>query len=474
MGQAKDIYIMGMCGTGTGSLAGMLQALGHRVRGSDQGVYPPMSEKLAEWGIALHSPFDAANLDPTPDIVVVGNVIRKDNLEAVAMRAADLPHMSMPQAVAEFGIGDKHALVVSGTHGKTTTSALAAHVAKACGLDPSFLVGGVLVGERDSFRVGQGDLFVVEGDEYDTAYFDKGPKFLHYRAQTAIITSLEFDHADIYASIEAIEDSFRRLIVGMAEDSHLVVWEGAERARRLLAEVGGGRRQTIYGVGSGADLQATDIEHGLFGLRFTPRFEGQTWARVELPLYGQHSLQNALAVWASLFMRGVDDESLASAMASFKGVRGRLEVLGEAQGVTVVDDFGHHPTAIATTLAGAREAFAPKRLWAVFEPRSATARRKVFANEFAAALSQADLAVVASHARLSEVPEADRFSPEWVAQEVSARGGQGWAIAEVPDIVAHIVNQAQAGDVVVVFSNGDFAGLPKKLLAALVESTPAG
>lgn len=287
---AKDIYFIGICGTGVGALAGLLKAQGHNVRGSDTHAYPPMSDKLREWDIPVLEGFDAAHLDgKAPDLVIIGNVVRANNPEAVVVRERGLAHMSMPQAIAEFGIADKHSIVIAGTHGKTTTTALAAHVLMSAGRDPGYLVGGALVGYSDSFRSSDGKFFVIEGDEYDTAYFDKGSKFLHYRARTAVITSLEFDHADIFDSIEAVERTFAAFVKTVPADGHIVVWHGADRARKLVAEHAKTKRVTTYATSKqpDANLYMECYTSGPAGLTFNAVYDGVALGEMTLPLWAR-------------------------------------------------------------------------------------------------------------------------------------------------------------------------------------------
>jgi UDP-N-acetylmuramate: L-alanyl-gamma-D-glutamyl-meso-diaminopimelate ligase len=465
----KDIYLVGICGTGVGALAGLLKRQGHRVRGSDEKAYPPMSDKLREWGIPVHEGYDAAHLSPRPDLVIIGNVIRKTNPEATYARDNGLAVMSMPQAVAEFGIGSKHSIVVAGTHGKTTTTALAAHVLIERGRDPGFLVGGALVGYSDSFRAGSGGEFVVEGDEYDTAYFDKGPKFLHYRPRTAIITSIEFDHADIYKDADHVESAFARLVDIVPEDGHLVAWHGAERARKLAEARARARRVTLYARerAPGVDLWLDECRMGPAGLTLKPVLRGESLGEMVVPLWGEINALNALAVVAALHGVGLSPRDIAAGLATFRGVKRRLEVRGEPRGVTVVDDFAHHPTAVRETLAAARTRWPGRRMWAIFEPRSATSRRNVFTEEYVEAFSRADRVVIGSHARLHEIAESERFDPAALAERVADRGVPASALAEVDAIATLVAREAEQGDVVMVMSNGDFGGLHAKILAGL-------
>ena len=468
MKKKQRIYLMGICGTGVGALAGLLKAQGNEVLGSDSNIYPPMSTKLAEWGIPVLEGYRAENLQPHPDLVIIGNVIRATNPEAQYVREAGLKVLSMPEAVAEFGIADRHSIVVAGTHGKTTTTALIAHLLDHAGEDPSFLVGGVLVNQPDSFRSAPGRFFVIEGDEYDTAYFDKVPKFVHYRPKTAIITSLEFDHADIYECIETVEAAFQRLIELVPPDGHLVIWEGAHRAVRLAKKLAR-CRVTLYGTQKGPQTDVWMEESGTSGegLHFTVDGEMGILSDCVVPMWGEHSAQNVLAAFCALRAVGVSGEDLAAGFGCFAGVKRRLEVLGSPGGVTVVDDFGHHPTALKRTLEGARQRWSGQRLWAFFEPRSATSRRNIFQEEFIDALGLADCVVVGSHPRLAEIPLKERFSPETVAQTLRDRGLDAEAKESVEDIVSHVKGRARQGDVLLVFSNGDFGGLHSELLRAL-------
>ncbi len=466
---AKDIYLIGICGTGVGALAGLLKAQGHNVRGSDVHAYPPMSDKLREWGIPVLEGFDAAHLEPKPDLVIIGNVVRANNPEAIAVRELGLPHMSMPQAVAEFGIGGKHSIVIAGTHGKTTTTALVAHVLMHAKKDPGYLVGGALVGYSESFRTGNGGFFVIEGDEYDTAYFDKGPKFMHYRAKTAVITSLEFDHADIFADIQAVERAFAGLVGTVPADGHFVVWHGAERARRLIAEGAKTKRVTTYATKKtpGANLYLESYSSGPNGLTFTPVYDGVSLGEMTLPLWGDFSAANALAAIGALRDASLTPDELRAGFASFAGVRRRLELRAEPGGIAIVDDFAHHPTAVEVTLEGARTRWPRRRIWAIFEPRSATSRRNVFQQEYVSAFAKADRVIISSHERLSEVAAAERFDPTKLAYEVMGKGVPARFIESVDAIADTVAAEAKAGDVIMILSNGAFGGLHDKLIERL-------
>lgn len=461
----KRIHMIGVCGTAMGALAGQLVALGHEVRGSDAMFYPPMSDKLEEWGVTTLKGFNAAHLDPSPDLVIVGNVVRRDNPEAVEMRERELPYLSMAEAIAEFMIRDKHSIVISGTHGKTTTTALGAHVLMSMDKDPSYLVGGALVGYSDSFRTASGPDFIIEGDEYDTAYFDKGPKFRHYRAQTALITSLEFDHADIFDSVEDVEAAFGLLIESTSSDGHIVVSKSAPRAFELLRALEFLGRVTTYSADdSSADYFASEIKVGPTGTSFKLHVRDEPIEEVTVALWGTHSVENALGLFAALEARGLERKDIAAAMATFPGVKKRLEIIGTASDITVVEDFGHHPTAVELTIDASRGRFGDRPLWAVFEPRSATSRRNIFEEAYYAALKRADAVALSSHPRLAEIPSEERFDPERLVARLSEDGLRAVFGMNVEDLHDGLVECARPGDVIILFSNGDFGGLSHKLL----------
>jgi UDP-N-acetylmuramate: L-alanyl-gamma-D-glutamyl-meso-diaminopimelate ligase len=426
-------------------------------------------------GIQVHEGYDGAHLEPAPDQVVIGNVIRQNNPEAIYVRDHGLPFLSMPQAVAAYGIGDRHSIVMAGTHGKTTTTALVAHLLSTAGLSPGFLIGGAPVGGGPQAAMGTGPYFVVEGDEYDTAYFDKGPKFLHYRAKTAVITSLEFDHADIFKDVAAIQAAFAALMAQVPEDGTLVVWRGAKLALELIAANRPTGRTLLYDVDPQGDCplfmrrQTTSSA----GLAFEAVLHGQSLGPMQVPLWGAHSALNVLAALGAVADLNLPPNILAQGFQSFRGIRRRMEVVYD-HGITVVDDFGHHPTAVTVTLAAARQRFAGRRLWAVFEPRSATSRRRLFEDAYVQAFGGADHVLVAHHKRLTEIDEAERFSPERVAQKLLQKHVDACALPTPDAIVDHLMGHVLPGDVIIVLSNGDFDGLIPKLTAALAQGRKAG
>ncbi|HEY7723696.1 MAG TPA: UDP-N-acetylmuramate:L-alanyl-gamma-D-glutamyl-meso-diaminopimelate ligase [Anaeromyxobacteraceae bacterium] len=467
----RRIHLIGVAGTGMGSFAGMLKARGHRVTGSDENVYPPMSEQLARWGIEVMTPYGAANLDRArPDLVVVGNVVRAANPEAVAMRERGLRHVSFPQALGELFIAGRHGVVVAGTHGKTTTTAMLAFLLFHAGRDPSFLAGGVTRDFDSNFRLGRGPHFVVEGDEYDTAYFDKGPKFLHYRPRTAVFTSCELDHADIYRDDLHYQSAFERFVDLLPGDGFLAAcagWEPVERiARRARCPV------ETYSATRPAHWAASGLAEGPDGARFELVRRGQALAPVHLPVGGAHNVENALGAAAAAASLGLSAGEIAAGLAAFRGVRRRQEVRGVAGGVAVVDDFAHHPTATARTLEAVRGRFPGARLLACFEPRSNTSRRSLHQRAYASAFPGAGAVFVLRPAPTDRVPEGERLDVDRLAADLAAAGTPARALATVDEMVPAVVAEARPGDVVVAMSNGAFGGIWEKLLAALGGGSP--
>ena len=463
----SHIHLIAVCGVGMASLAGLLQSRGYRVTGSDQNVYPPMSTYLEEIGIDVVAGFHADHLVPRPDLVVVGNAVSRTNPEAQAVLAQHIPHVSFPQALGEFLIGARKALVVAGTHGKTTTTALAAWVFKCAGLDPGFFVGGVPVNFASGWNIGAGDHVVIEGDEYDTAFFDKGPKFLHYRPGNIILTSVEFDHADIYRDLGHVKGAFLRLMEIIPPDGSLVFCGDYPIAGEIA--VAARCRRVSYGDGSGNDWSAINLEFLPGQTFFEPCYRGKSDGRIEVGLIGRHNVKNALAVYALSRAMGIERANLLDGFASFRGVKRRQEIRGERRGVLVMDDFAHHPTAVRDTIEAVRSAYSGRRLWAIFEPRSNTSKRNIFEKEFAAALGLADRIVVASVYQPEKVADSERLSVHNVVTEINRRGGGDRArnLANAEAIAAAIGREALAGDLVLVMSNGGFDNVQEKILQAL-------
>ncbi|MEO6446001.1 MAG: Mur ligase family protein [Gemmatimonadaceae bacterium] len=466
-GAVRRIHLVGVGGTGMGAFAGMLKAAGYDVTGSDENVYPPMSDMLRQWGIEVFTPYAAENLDRArPDLVIVGNVIRRVNPEATAARERGLRQMSFPAAFGALVAADKHSVVIAGTHGKTTTSALMAHVLAEAGLDPTFLVGGVTVNYGGNFRLGAGAHVVVEGDEYDTAYFDKGPKFLHYRARTALLTSIEFDHADIFTDMAHYESAYEKFCATLPADGWLGVSASYPRAVEIARAHSPARVRT-YSHDVEADYRARDITFSEAGASF--RIEGPDAENVPvlLPMSGFHNIENAVGVYAAARALGVSPDAIACGFARFRGVKRRQEVRGEIGNVLVIDDFAHHPTAVRETILGIRQRYPRRRLWAVFEPRSNTSRRNIHQAEYATAFEHADVVAIRLPEAHDQVPADEQLDVPAIVGDLHTRGIAAATHANVDDMVQLVTSGARPNDVILVMSNGAFGGFIPSLLAGL-------
>ncbi|MBL4632680.1 MAG: GNAT family N-acetyltransferase [Kofleriaceae bacterium] len=455
-----------------GALAGLLVAAGHEVRGSDGPIYPPMSDQLAAMEVTVFSGYAARNLDWKPEVVVVGNTCKRDNIEVLAAQERGYDLKSLPGMLGEHVMGDKHAIVVAGTHGKTTTSSLMSHILISAQRDPSIFVGGVLSDLGRGWRVGEGADFVVEGDEYDSAFFDKQSKFLHYKPQSAVLTSVELDHVDIFSSMEAVRETFRKFVALIPDDGLLMV--AASSPEAVTIAEGADCNVEKYAVEVGEKI-SQDVAWVIRNVKDLPSgrclFEvyrfGELFDNYEMIMSGQHNLENALACIAVAHSRGIDRREIRRGVATFSGVARRQQFRGQAQGVTIIEDYGHHPSAIATTLRGLHHRFGKKRLIAVYEPRTATARRKTFQSEFADAFANADELIVGALYSPDAIPKEERFDPAKLALEVHQDGTPATYCADVDSIVEHVVESARPGEVVVIFSTGAFGGIFDKLLKSL-------
>ena len=459
------IHLIAACGVGMSALAGLLRAAGHAVTGSDEHVYPPASTLLAELGIPVFTGYDPARLADV-DLVVCGNAVRRTNAEAQAAEARGLRMLSMPAAVEEMFLAGRSPLVVAGTHGKTTSSAMLAWVLRRCGRDPGFLVGGVPRELGQSFALGSGPWFVIEGDEYDSAYFDKEAKFLHYRPAMLLLNAIEFDHADIYRDLDHVKSAFRKLLAILPAGAPLVACGDFPHVLDVIA--GARARVQRFGLGETNEWRVADlVDDGT--THFTVRQGAAAVCRVTLQPPGAINARNALGVLLIAHEAGIGWEEGAAALAEFRGVRRRQEVVGTAAGVTVIDDFAHHPTAVAGTLAALRERYPGRRLRAVFEPRSNTSRRRVFQDEFVAALAAADETVLAAvfTKESDPIPPAERLAPDAIVADLERRGQPARLLDGVPAIRDYLLASARSGDVIVVMSNGAFGGLPGLLVAGL-------
>lgn len=447
-------------------VAGMLKERGYIVTGSDANVYPPASTLLSSLAIPWKEGFRPENLQPAPDLIVVGNAISRGNPELEAALDARIPYWSMPQTLEELFLPERTPIVIAGTHGKTTTTAMLAWIFQVAGRHPDFLVGGVVpnFGER-SYGLGGGGEFIIEGDEYDSAYFDKQPKFLHYHPEQLILTSLEFDHADIYADLAAIELQFRRLVNLVPRRGKILVWGEArhlvECTKKAFCPV------ETYGLAPQMDWYAGDIEWRDGMTHFRAVHQGKEAAQIRMSLSGRHNVMNALACVALALGRDVERESLETALLRFESVRRRMEIKGEVNGVTVVEDFAHHPTAIRATIEAARSRWPGRRLWAAFEPRSNTMRRKIFADALADALALADGSLLGPVNRAQLLSDEERLDPKEVAAEIRARGTKAESFESAATIADYLAENLKSGDVVLAMSNGSFDGLSRRVLETL-------
>jgi UDP-N-acetylmuramate: L-alanyl-gamma-D-glutamyl-meso-diaminopimelate ligase len=460
------IHLIGVCGTAMATLAALLKHRGHDVSGSDEHVYPPMSDFLAAERITVLEGYRPDHLDPPPDLVVVGNAISRGNAELEAVLDAGLRYASMAETIRDQWLWDAQSIVIAGTHGKTTTTALTGWLLTAAGADPTVLIGGIarnFGSDGASYRIGAGQAFVIEGDEYDSAYFDKTAKFLKYLPDIAVINNIEFDHADIYADIDAVRLAFRRL-VNLVPRSGLTLLGADSPDAAALAPHARSRVQT-FGLSNAADWRASGIVVER-GTRFRVSHGVQDLGEFAMPLLGEHNVRNALVAIAIGIDLGLDVERLRTGLAGFKGVKRRLEVVGEARGITVYDDFAHHPTAVDETLKALRRASPGKRIWAIFEPRSASSCRSVFQDDFARAFAGADQVVIATVAK-SNIPPDQRLSESKLVADLAARQVSARHLPDVDTIVGAVAAEARGGDLVVVMSNGGFGGIHRKLLAAL-------
>ena len=465
--QPLHLHLVAIGGTGMAPLACLLQAQGHRVTGSDAPLYPPMSLLLEAAGIVPWVGYEAGHLAPPPDLVVIGNAVRRDNPEAVEAERLGLARLSMPEALARFFLADRQPLVVAGTHGKTTTSAMAAWAWAECGRDPGFLIGGVPLDLGVSFRPGSGPRFVIEGDEYNAAYFDRGAKFLHYRPETLLLTSVEYDHADLYPSPEALLLAYARLIA-LVPESGLIVACGDSAPVRELA--GAARCPVVfYGEHEANAVRLLGVpEADSHGIRFLLRDESGEKRELAMPLWGVHNAVNALAVWAAGRRDGLGADELAAALSRFRGVKRRQELLVAERGIVVIDDFAHHPTAVEKTLASMRMRFPGRRLLACFEPRSLTAGRAFLLEGYARAFAFADLAFLAPIFHRDRLAPEDRLDLEALAVQLS-QGGTPCALADDLDaLLADVLAQTRPGDVILTMSSGSFGGLPRRLADAVL------
>jgi UDP-N-acetylmuramate: L-alanyl-gamma-D-glutamyl-meso-diaminopimelate ligase len=461
-----DIYLIAIGGTGMAPIACLLKQAGHTVRGADGPLYPPMSTLLEQAGIEPLVGYQAAHLDPAPDLVIVGNAVPSSNPEALETEALGLEHLSMPQALSQFFLDDRKPLVIAGTHGKTTTTSIAAWVYTDTGQDPGFLIGGVPHDLGRSFARGQGERFIIEGDEYNAAYFDRGPKFLHYQPQTLILTSVEYDHADLYPSPESLLEAYRSLVRLLPDDGLLIAWGDSPEVRAVAAEAS--CPVLFYGISSDNDIHPTGaIAEGPNGVRFTLQDNEAGEVEISLALAGEHNVLNAMSVWAAARADGISAENAARALGAFGGVRRRMDELGTAGGVTVVDDFAHHPTAIGSTIEALRGRYRGRRMVVLFEPRSLTAGRDFLYPLYLEALAKADVALLAPIFHRGRLTEEECLDTARLTHELAEAGIDAEAFEDNQELFEATLARVQPDDLVVTMSSGDFGSMPQRLLTAL-------
>ncbi len=461
----SHIHLMGICGTGMASLAGMLKDQGYGVTGSDANVYPPMSLLLESLGIPVFDGYGPGNLSPEPDMVIVGNVITRVNPEAAELSRLRLPYLSFPQAIRQFAIGDKQSIVISGTHGKTTTSSLIAWILETAGMDPGFMIGGIPRNFEMNFKLGQGRYFVIEGDEYDSAFFDKGPKFLHYNPLFVILTSIEFDHADIYRDLDHVVNSFRRLIDLMPTDGCLIANGDDETICREIKRAA--CRVETYGFGKGNQWQIADMVDSKASTAVEVVQGGQVQTTFETPLFGRHNISNLLSAVVLAHVLGVPQDALFRALKTFKGVKRRQEILGEKKGIMVMDDFAHHPTAVKETVQAVKQKYPHRRLVVVFEPRSNSSRRNIFQAQYAGSFGDGDVMMIREPPMMEKIPVAERFSVGQLVSDLRTKGLEAHCFADTDSLLASLLSGTRAGDIVLIMSNGGFDNLHQRLLKAI-------
>lgn len=462
----NHVHMMGICGTAMASLAGLLKDKGYIVTGSDSNPYPPMSTQIENMGISILTPYSAQNLVPKPDFVIVGNVISSNNLEAIEMNRLELPYCSLPEAMGELIISDKNSFVVSGTHGKTTTTSLLSWVAENCGQKPGFLIGGIPKNFSKSFRNPISDTFIIEGDEYDTAYFDKVPKFIHYKPKHVILTSVEFDHADIYKDFAAVKAAFNKLAELVPQDGSFIFW-GDDSNVCEIAKLSKSKHCFSYGFSKSNDYCVKVLEQKDGFTLFSVDFKNEKLGDFRTIMTGNYNILNAAAVIAQAHVQNWDFSSVQKSISTFTGVKRRQEILGEPGGILIIEDFAHHPTAVKETVKGIQSRYHGRKVFSVFEPRSATSRRKVFQKDYVEAFSFADEIILAEAFDQGKIAEDDRFSVAELITDLKKSGKFASSFHKADEIVHFLKSKAKKGDVILIMSNGGFDGIYQKLLTAL-------
>lgn len=461
----KKIHLIAVCGTGMGALACMLKDMGYEVTGSDHKVYPPMSDFLARKGISLMEGFSAGNLSHHPDLVVVGNAVRKENPEAVRMEEMGLCFCSMPQALNRFVSAGKKTLLIAGTHGKTTTSSILAWILYKAGLDPSFMIGGIVRNFNSNYRIGNGDYFVVEGDEYDTAFFDKGPKFLHFDPSVTVLTSIEFDHADIFRNLEHVKQAFLSLIRKITSGNLLMAYDRDENIDALIKNCN--CLISRYGKQEDSSWRLGPVSVKPPWTFFDVIKEGSAFGTFKTRLVGEHNLLNALSVIAAADHLSVPSGAISEALETFEGAKRRQEVRGVKRGITVMDDFAHHPTAVKETVKAVKPFYSDGRIIAVFEPRTNSSMRKVFQDVYPLSFDDADIVCISKPPLLEKIPIGERFSSNQLVADLKNRGKEAHCFEDTQSIIDFLVKESKTGDLILIMSNGGFENIHERLLKAL-------
>ena len=461
----KSIYLIAICGTGMASLAGLLQKSGYQVTGSDANIYPPMSTLLKSSGIDIKPGYQRENITNDINQVIIGNAVSKDNQEVLAVQEKGIPYISFPEAIKKFYLENQKSLVITGTHGKTTTTALLSWVLHSAKRKPGFMVGGWMKNFNGNHGISEGEFFVSEGDEYDTAFFDKGPKFLHYSPFASILTGIEFDHADIYRDLEHIKDSFRKFVNIIHPSGFLLAAFSDKNAKDILTNAS--CPVETYGFSSSADWVIDNYKFVEGKGCFTLLHHGVKIANFHLPMIGRHNIENATSVAAMSLKLGLTTQEIQKGFQTFKGIKRRQEVIGVKNEVTVIDDFAHHPTAIRLTLEAVREAYPEQRIWAIFEPRSATCRRKVFEDRLPKSFTPADRVIIAGLFAPDKINPEDRLDPEFVVEHINKDGGNAYFIPDIETLVDKLIIECRPKDVLLIMSSGGFSGIHQKLIARL-------
>ncbi len=461
----KHIHLIAVCGSAMGAMACMLKDMGFKITGSDHAVYPPMSDFLLSKGIEIADGFHKKNMAHDPDLVIVGNAVTKENPEAKEMFRKGLHFCSMPQAVNHFFAKDKKTFLLTGTHGKTTISSVLAWIFHKAGLDPSFMIGGILKDFNSNYRLGKGDVIVIEGDEYDTAFFDKGPKFLHYPPEMAVLTSIEFDHADIFRDLDHVKDAFHAFISGISRDSTLFAYDNDENISELICDAP--CRVARYGRNPNSPWQLDQVAVRPPWMTFSVLKSGKPFAEFRTRMVGEHNLLNILSAIAIADGVGISTGAIAGAMETFQGIRRRQDVRGQKRGITVMDDFAHHPTAVRETVRAVKPFYPDGCLIAVFEPRTNSSMRKVFQEVYPHSFDAADMVCIRKPSRLDKVPEAERFSSEKLVADLEKLGKDAHHFPDTESVMEFLVETASPGDVVLIMSNGGFDNIHERLLEKL-------